>query len=374
MALTKDQINHMNSIVQGGIKNKVKQIPQGKAQPQSRVPGWAKTALPVGGAILGGVAGTALGVPTGPGAVASGVVGAGLGGAAGQSAVHFFESLLGGKPPPTPMKRASEVGQAGLDSAGAQLLGHGAGKVLGAIAHPIMPFTNKVTSLLKKSTSRLNMEDLLKQFKGGTIPNYIEKGQKSFVDEVLPTFEKNLKAAINEIQPSRMGNIITQNTQKPVADFIASSKGIARAGPPIEPIRQAGSLNQTLPTMDMNSANLLKSNYQKGANYNGEQTMYEKLSGDFANIIKRNIEGIEPGVKLPNQIASLLHKVPDALNSLTYASPQYRFGLLLRRVGSLPAKTIQKMFPYGGGYLNKILPILMNMQNFPQDKQSDSSN
>jgi hypothetical protein len=89
-------------------------------------------ALPAVGGIIGGIAGTVVGAPTGPGAIATGVGGAALGTAAGESYKQLGENYFFGEKR-QPMEAAKSIGMAAGEGAVAQLAGNAVGKVGGAI-------------------------------------------------------------------------------------------------------------------------------------------------------------------------------------------------------------------------------------------------
>lgn len=287
-----------------------------QSQPETQKP--LGGLIPVGTATIAGILGSLFGTP---------LLGAGAAGG-GYIAGKGIESGLAGNP----LSAGSNLGMGPAQATGNQLLGSGIAKGAGFLTHPIAPFTNMATRALTKSPAMIDIGKFLSDlFSQGT-----QKFAKNVVgSEFTPAYNKvatDISSAVPEL-----------------------TKHIAGTG-------QASNVVQNLiPAL---TANSLKSGLQQGSKefYGAVGPTDIEMRKLAAYLLRQELESAVSGIKVPNAIAAGMHKIPNALEDLTYALP-WRTGILARHVGQLPAKAIQKAIPESGGFLNYLLPALFQALN-----------
>jgi len=308
----------------------------------AKLPGMVEGAIRFGGNVAGGAIGQRVGTPIGAGIGAIGgptgaAIGAGTGayagsvagGGAGSVGAEALLNLIGD----IMNKRNIDITDSNYEDrfkegASGQAIGIPIAKGLGYLAHPIAPFTKNVASKLSKSVKSIDFDELLKMWK----PQMASKfAQDTVGSDAAPILEK-----------------IPIDVLKAVAEKrVHSPEGVS------------------------NVLNLTKSNEIKSALQKSVSKYYGKGSGevpaesiarkDLARTLKQTIEKLEPGVKIPNAIASFLHQL-DITSAMKHS---YGFpGSAVLRLTGYTAdpirKGIQKAIPEGGGYLNQLFPGLLS--------------
>lgn len=339
-------------------------IPKGNFNPQKyevleegrELPGWAKTIAPILTELMGAQIGQMAGVPLGAmgggavgsvlpgagtvvgaagGAVAGGyggrVAGGGAGRAAGEMGIDYLEDILNKRE----LSSDVDLGDSFKTGAVSEAIGTPLAKGAGLLAHPIKPLIGRVNKILENSPKTFNITDL------------ISKGRA----KIQPDLDRQM-----------VGTKGREALNQTVVDMIGSAR---------ERITHtSGKIVDDLPISELND---MKRLLYKNAKEYGRDTgkLPQEVSKKMGRFLKETIEEAEPGVKLPNSIASLLYKVPDLMSTLPYLIP----GLPLRgvgainKVGSIPFKVAQKAIPEDGGLLQQIFPALFQLGREDKDRR-----
>lgn len=296
----------------------------------------------IGGALIPGLGET--GAPEIAGAYAGGVAGNSIGSGLGNAGADWIRSTLLGDKTVNPAQTLPDSIEAGKEGGLAQAIGFPIGKAAGYAAHPIAPWINQVNRILAKSGKEVNV---------GEVGGLLDK----FKNEVLPEFnKKGMGVEANQAYSdltSRITNMVT--AMKPHVDS-TSMQDINKLTLPIADANQ----------MKRNLYQLAKTSYGYIAQP-GQEAIKQ-----FARLTRNEIAKQEPGVRFPNAMASATSKAaeigPGLMKILTLGQAPATHAL--QAAAGIPAHIIQKMIPGGGGYLNSLLPGLIQAGE-QQAKQVD---
>lgn len=308
--------------------------------PQSDpIPGVIKAAAPVIGGGLGAAAGS-VGGPVG--SLATGALGA----QGGQALINLLERLSGGPAPQTTSQNSDSLRNAGA----MQIAGEGAGRALGFIANPIRGLAGNVAGKIAESTKGINLDELLKLFRGEVGQEGIAPLTKVGADIGMG---KEASAALDAMIP-RIKEVVSTRTP-----FLNNMSDV--------PIQTAQHLKQVIPDW----GNVLKTISNGGADEmyaGGVKSPGLTVPKEFNSLLRQKIEEAVPGVKIPNALMHLLYQVPDTLSGLsTILGTQA--GRTVRNVGGMVGSLPGKVIPENGGILKYLLQL--GLQGGQQNSQSN---
>lgn len=297
----------------------------------------------VGGATLG-VAGGALvpgadltGVPEAAGGYAGAVGGAALGSASGNAVADNLRKKMGD----TTINNADTLKNsidAGKWGGGAEAVGIPAAKGLGMIAHPIQPFIEMVDKKLASSAKTVDFAKLLQSYRSDVLPKLEQSGFGTLARDAANKMEQDVRIAVSAFKTH-----VPAGAEMPSGTDVSSME---------LPIAQANQLKRTITS--------------KLGDYYGFDSGKPNIEAakQFGSLLREKVAALEPGVKLPNKVASSLYQVPDLLGGLTHVLPP-QGARAIQSVGSLPFDIAQKVIPAGGGYLNQAIPRLLQLLGSP---------
>lgn len=329
-------------------KRMLEKYPQYQSQVENpktnKLPGLLQGGIRLGGNIAGGILGGKVGTTigegvgsiAGPGGAAIGagvgnyggsIVGGGAGSAGAEGLLSLLDSLINKKPIDLTKPNYGEAFKSG---AVGQAVGIPAGKLLGLLAHPITPFTNKATSILENSPGTINFEKLLGQWAPGM--------KSKFAADTL-------------------GREGTQATNKVLANTVSAVSERVPHNP-----------NQVTSILDLLSSKGINQGLQKSVSkYYGKgigdipvsQRAEVVARKDLAKTINDAIYSQEPMAGKLNSIASFLHSIENVPGNILDKLPGV--GQASKYTGGLGKKALQKAIPYGGGYLNPTISGLLSL-------------
>lgn len=288
-------------------------------QPESQQPErFLGGALPIAGGILGGATGAIGGL--GIGSVPLSIAGAGIGAGGG----YALEDLLGdyfGAEELDPMQKLQQAGGEVIGSSAGQATGLGVARGLGLATHPIKPLINYIDDLLTRSKKTIDVSKALTRLR--------EEGLKG---------EKGLIA-------KGVGNEATKAFKKLSGDLTSALSELVP--------------DQIIPTkLPISTANIHRRAVDEGVKYGERGTPLNQLTKDYTRFLRDDIREAAPtGVNIANKLVEGAYKGTDILGDLVGVIPGGK------KVASLPFKAASKIFPYGGGVWNQILPALFQMGN-----------
>lgn len=302
------------------------------------------TIFSTGGAVLGGigggiagVAGGAMvpgfdltGIPEAVGGYTGAVAGAGAGAGAGNGLADFIRGLSGDKSVNATQTLQNTPDQV-KSGAAAEALGVPIAKGLGLVAHPIMPFINRVNTILDNSPKVTDMGKILNDFRTNELPKLYAAGHGNAAQAAYDDLTQRVRGMITAIKPHVPGNA---NTVGDIADMSI-------------PVSQANEIKRSL-------YQLVGDNYGEIAKPN-----VEAIKG-FAKLTKDQVAKAEPAISKYNAAASGLYKVPDTAKALTniIGLGQPAAARSLQMITGAPTKAAQKVIPANGGYLRTLIPGL----------------
>lgn len=125
----------------------------------------------------------------------------------------------------------------------------------------------------------------------------------------------------------------------------------------ILPIASAQKIKRLMPYMpDLLGGNQIVAN----AFGNPNATPGLSIPAAYYSALSQDIGNKVPGVNFWNGVASGLHTVPNAVNSVANVLP-FKVGNLLEMLGGLPLKSAQSIFPATGSRATVALPYLFNL-------------
>lgn len=294
---------------------------------------------PIIGSLLGGAAGGVVGAPLGPiGAFGGAVAGAGVGSAGGYSLSNILNRIreTGNPIEPTPDETLEgEVkNQAGAFTmgAGSEAVGLPLAKGLGYAAHPIKAvLENMVDKPLAQSAARINLPEMLWGAKNKLIPEFEKKFYGSAAKEAWENLVKDVKEGARHYVEADPSDIISE----------------------------------TIPIKGIND---MKRNLTGGVKKFGENTrnIDNEMRKALAAFFRQTVEEEGPDIaRTGNKIASTMYKVPNAVQAVGRALP-FQAGKIIELLGGVSQGVRDTVVPYGGGYMKKAIPGLL--QYFQQNQ------